>query len=301
MPPVELSRPVEVAAKPSLARDLLALGKPHITVLSVLTGAAGMWLAPGPAASPGLTVATLAGLALLVAGAHALNQYLERDVDALMERTRSRPLPDLRLRPSTALVAGLVAAGLALAVLGVFANLLAALLGALALNLYVLVYTPLKRLSPHALLVGAVPGAMPVLIGWSAVEGSLGLPGLALFLVVALWQVPHFVAIALFRRDDYARAGIRTVVAVSGEVAAKRQALVYSGWLCAAGLLLPASRASGWLALSAGLLAGGAMWLGALRGMRPEAGPRWARGFFRLSLIYLPALLLALGVERILR
>ena len=302
MPPVGISRPVE-AARPGLARDLLMLGKPHVTVLSVLTGAAGMWLAPGmgSAASPGLTVAALAGLALLVAGAHALNQYLERDVDAMMERTRGRPLPGLRLRPATALVAGLVAAGLALVVLGVFANLLSALLGALALNLYVLVYTPLKRLSPHALLVGAVPGAMPVLIGWTAVEGSLGLPGLALFLVVALWQVPHFVAIALFRREDYARAGIRTVVAVSGEAAAKRQALLYSGWLCAAGLLLPATRAAGWLTLVVVLLAGGAMWLGAARGLRPEAGMRWARRFFRLSLIYLPALLLALGLERVLR
>ncbi len=300
MPPVAISRPVETAGRPGLLRDLLALGKPHVTLLSVLTGAAGMWLAPGPAASPGLVAVTLLGLTLLVGGAHALNQYLERDVDALMERTRGRPLPDLRLRPATVLAAGLIASGLAVLLLGFFASLLSAALGALALNLYVLIYTPMKRVSPHALLVGAVPGAMPVLIGWSAVEGSLGLPGLALFLVVALWQVPHFVAIAIFRRDDYARAGIRTVVAVSGEAAAKRQAVLYSGWLCVAGLLLPASGA-GYLTLIAVLLAGGAMWLGALRGLRPEAGMRWARGFFRLSLVYLPVLLLALGLERVLR
>ena len=287
------------AARPSLPRDLLALGKPHITLLSVLTGAAGMWLAPGPAASLRVTVAVLLGLALLVAGAHALNQVLERDVDALMERTRQRPLPGGRLRPGTALVAGLLAAGLALGILGLQVNPITAALGAVALVLYVLVYTPLKRVTPHALLVGAIPGAMPALMGWTAASGSVGVPGLWLFLVVAIWQVPHFVAIAIFRRDDYARAGIRTIVGVHGEHVAKIQALLFSGWLVLAGLAL--APAVGLLTLLCAFGAGAAMWLGALRGLRPGAGVAWARRFFRLSLIYLPALLLALGVERLWR
>lgn len=293
-----LARP---AAPVAALRDLLALAKPHITLLSVLTGAAGFWLVPGSPPRWRAFGLLLTALTLLIGGAHALNQYLERDLDAIMERTRGRPLPGGRLRPRTALLLGLGASGVALLLLGVFINLVTTLLGALALVLYVLLYTPLKLVTPHAVLVGAVPGAMPALMGWTAAAGDIGFPGLALFLVVGIWQVPHFLAIALYRREDYAAAGFRTVVSVHGEATARRQALLYTSWLLVASLLLAASGAAGRLATLAALVAGGSMWISALRGQGPQAGPQWARRFFRLSLLYLPALLLTLAVERALR
>ena len=299
----EISRLAIASGRPesTVARDLLALGKPHLTLLSSLTGAVGLGLPAGPPAPLATALATLLGLALLVGGAQALNQFLERDLDALMERTRGRPLPDGRLEPRTALVLGVVSSGLALALLGVFTSLLTVTLGAIALILYVLVYTPLKRVTPHALLVGAAAGAMPALLGSSAATGALGLPGLALYSVIALWQVPHFISIALFRRDDYARAGIRTIVGVYGEAVARRQAFLHCGWLLVAGLLLPASAAAGLFTLIAALAAGGAMWVAALTGLRPHVDAGWARRFFRLSLVYLPVLLVAVGVDRVLR
>lgn len=294
-------RLARAAAPVAAFRDLLALAKPHITLLSVLTGAAGFWLAPGSLPRWEAFGLLLPSLALLIGGAHALNQYVERDLDALMERTRGRPLPDGRLRPRTALLLGLGASGLALLLLGLLINFLTALLGAVALVLYVLVYTPLKLVTPHAVLVGALPGAMPALMGWTAAAGDVGLPGLALFLVVCVWQIPHFLAIALFRREDYAQAGFRTVVAVHGEAIARRQTLLYTSWLLVASLLLAASGAAGPLALLAALAAGGAMWIAALRGPGRGTGREWARRFFRLLLLYLPALLLALAVELVLR
>src|SRR5262249_24541460 len=155
-------------------------------------------LAPG-AHSIGLVAAALLGTTLVVAGANALNMYLERDVDALMTRTRNRPLPSGRLPAEAALAFGVATSALAIPILTFAVNPLTGGLGAISLIIYVLAYTPLNRRSTSALLVGAVPGAMPPLMGWTAVTGQLDAAGIALFLILFVWQLPHFIAISLFR------------------------------------------------------------------------------------------------------
>jgi heme o synthase len=278
-------------------RDLLALSKPHITLLAVLTSGGGIALARGQAALV-TVVLTLAGTALLVAGANALNMLLERDTDRLMERTRERPLPARRMRPAAALVAGLGATVAALLLLAA-ARPLSAAIGALALLLYVGAYTPLKRRTPWALLVGALAGATPPLIGSSAVAGGVDLPGGALSGLLVLWQVPHFLAIAIFRREEYARAGIRTVAGVHGARAAKGLLIVVAMALVPTSLLLPLG--VGWIYGAPALLCGLGFAGAILAGLRAAADAAWARRIFRLSLLYLPCLTLALTADLVLR
>src|SRR5438552_3753678 len=189
------------------ASDLLALAKPRITALVVFTTASGLWLAPRGV--PARTVVfTLVGTVLIVAAANVLNMYLERDSDALMKRTMNRPLPAGRMDPQLALRFGLALAAVSVPLLTFAVGPLPGLLASVALVSYVLLYTPLKRYTAAALLVGAVPGAIPPLIGWTAATERLDLPGVLLFAVMFLWQVPHFLAITLFRREEYARAGL---------------------------------------------------------------------------------------------
>ena len=206
------AEPAASPGRPSLAwfKDMVSLGKPRITGLVVVTFIGGLWLAPGTIAT-WRAVMTLIGTAFLVAASNTLNMYLERDVDALMERTRTRPLPRNRISPEAALAFGVALAcvGLPLVLLG--SNLLTGVLGFFALASYVAVYTPLKRISGAALFVGAVPGALPPLMGWTAVTGQLDTPGLALFAILFFWQVPHFLAIAIYRAADYARAGFKVL------------------------------------------------------------------------------------------
>ena len=187
--------------------DYVSLAKPRITALVVFTTASGLWLAP-IRPSPGIILVTLLGTVLAVASANVLNMYLERETDALMSRTMRRPLPARRMDPRIALRFGLLLGTVSLPLLSLAVGPLPGLLVAIALVSYVLLYTPMKRRSPASLLVGAVAGAVPPLIGWTAATGTFDLPGLLLFAVMFLWQVPHFLAITLFRRDDYARAGL---------------------------------------------------------------------------------------------
>ena len=254
--------------------DLLQLAKPRITALVVFTTAIGLWLAPH--GLPPLTIGlTLVGTVLIVAAANVLNMYLERDSDALMSRTMNRPLPAHRMEPGIALRFGI------------------------ALVSYVLLYTPMKRRTAAALLVGAVAGAMPPLIGWTAATGRIDLPGLVLFAVLFLWQVPHFLAITLFRKEEYARAGL--IVQPNepgGEREARANIVRYTVALVGVSLLfVPIGVArGGYLAIA--LLLGGAFLGYAAIGLRRSAGPRWARNLFLLSLLYLPLLFAALLLDR---
>jgi heme o synthase len=275
------------------ARDLLALAKPGITLSNVMAAGAGMALAPGTIASS-RAAWVLAGTGLIVAAANTLNMYLERDSDRLMPRTRQRPLPAGRLSPALALAAGMLAGTVGAVLLHRSGGALTAGLGLLGLVGYVLVYTPLKRRTPLALPIGAIPGAIPPVMGWTAVTGSLDVPAAGLFALLALWQLPHFLAIAAMRRDDYAAAGTRTVVAVYGEPTARR----WARWSAAALLpvsLLPAALAGAgpvyWLA-ALGL----GVWL--LRAAC-DPSPRWSRRLFLATVIYLPALLGAVFVDRL--
>jgi protoheme IX farnesyltransferase len=179
----------------STLRDLLDLAKPRITSMVVFTTAMGLWLAPGTIGAA-RTALLLCGTALLVGSANTLNCWYERETDGLMIRTRNRPLPAGRLDPWTALAFGAVCGVFAIPILAIAINPLTALLGAIAHATYVLVYTPLKKLSPWALEIGAIPGAIPPLMGWTAATGTLSLPGWFLVGILFFWQIPHFLAIA---------------------------------------------------------------------------------------------------------
>jgi protoheme IX farnesyltransferase len=274
----------------SAARDLVALAKPRITVMVVLTAATGMYLAPGEI-STARGVLALLGTVLLVGGANALNMYLERDIDARAARTARRPLPAGRLPPLVALVFGLLLGGASLPLLFLAANPLTALLGLIAFLTYVGLYTPMKQHSPGALVVGAVPGAMPPLMGWTAVTDTLDPAGLVLFAILFLWQLPHFLAISLFRATEYQRAGYKVTATEHGTNTAKLQIVLYLFALCPVTLVLVPLGVGGPLYLWTALLAGALFLLTGLLGLRRGAGVKWARTLFSVSLLYLMVLL----------
>ncbi len=277
-------------------RDLFALTKPGVTRMCLVTTAGGLALAP--ASCSWITIASaIVGTALAVGGANAFNMWWERDRDGLMSRTRKRPLPAGRLAPAVALRFAWTLSFAAIAILLLGTNLLTAVLAALAIAGYVLVYTPLKYKSPAALVVGAVPGAMPPLLGWTAATGSIDAPGLVLFGILLVWQIPHFIAIALYRKQEYARAGIKVLPLVRGDAIAKIHAVVWVMVLVPLTLLLaPLGVAGDLYTYSAfGLGAGFLGW--AFTGLDNAAGNKWARNYFLASLAYLPALTLALFVD----
>jgi protoheme IX farnesyltransferase len=290
---------VAVAARPSplqVARDVLLLAKPRLTGLVVTTAAGGMWLAPGRRDT--LSAAVLvAGTAAVVGAANALNNVLEREIDARMRRTRDRPLPAGRVEPWVAIALGLGLPAVALPALAWFTNALTATLAALALVLYVCVYTPMKQRSTLALFVGAVPGAIPPLMGWTGVTGRLDAGGLALFALLFVWQLPHFLAISIYLADDYARGGIRAFAGVHGERAAKAWTVATSFALVPVSLALVPLGVAGpvYGAVAAVLGAGLCAW--ALSGLwLAGAAQRWARNFFLGTLAYLTLLFAALFV-----
>lgn len=277
-------------------RDVLALAKPRLSLLVIWTTAVGLWMAPGALAWQRAVVIGLA-TALVVGGANALNSYLERDTDGRMRRTRLRPLPSRRLPPAVALTASLVAACVAVAVLYRVANPLTALLSFAAFAVYGWVYTPMKRHSVWAVVVGAIPGAIPPLMGYTAVTGRLDPMGWALFGILFVWQLPHFLAIALYLKDDYARGGLKVMPLVWGDRAAV--------W-CTIGtamLMLPVSLAPAVLGLveplytAAALVLGLAFFLATASGLFAPHPGRWARRVFLSSIVYLTLLLTALVVE----
>jgi len=191
-----------------MALDLFTLAKPRLNFLILLTTATGLYLASPAGVAPALLLHTLAGTALVAGGAAALNQAWERDTDGLMRRTRARPVAAGRMRPAEGSAFGVLLSIVGLLDLAFAVNGLTAAVAALTLGSYVLVYTPLKRRTSLSTLVGAVPGALPPVIGWTAATGSLTLPALVLFGIVFFWQMPHFLAIAWLYREDYAAAGI---------------------------------------------------------------------------------------------
>ena len=279
-------------------RDFLQLAKPRITALVVFTTASGLWLAPRNVGK--LTIAlTLLGTVLIVAAANTLNMYLERDSDALMSRTAARPLPAGRMDPLVALRFGLFLAVLSVPLLTFGVGALPGLLASIALVSYVLLYTPMKRQSAASLLVGALPGAIPPLIGWTAATGHLDLPGVLLFAVMFLWQVPHFLAITLFRKEEYARAGL--IVQPNepgGERAARMNIVRYTVALVFVSLLFLPLHVGHGLYLATALVAGGAFLGYGLLGLREGANARWAKNLFLLSLVYLTLLFAVLMFDR---
>jgi protoheme IX farnesyltransferase len=260
----------------------------------------GVGLAPGRANFFTL-VCSLLGTALSVGSANALNMYWEREGDKLMKRTRGRPLPSGRISANSALVFGVLIGILSIVILALFVNITTALLGVFALVSYVGIYTPMKRRSPLALLIGAVPGAIPPLMGWTTVTNSIDSPGLVLFLILLVWQIPHFLAIALYHKADYAAAGIKTVPVVRGDYNAKVQAFVYSLSLIPISLLLVPLGVASWIYFSVALVLGVWFTLLSLKGFKSEQNSKWARSFFLASLVYLPVLTLGLMIDMVLK
>jgi protoheme IX farnesyltransferase len=267
--------------------DLVALVKPTIMMMALLTAAGAMSLAPG-AIEPGRALWLIAGTALIVGAANTLNMYLERDIDCLMARTRRRPLPMHRLSPRTALVFGGLQGALSLPVLA-RVNLVTAALGLVALVLYVGVYTPMKQRSHWATWIGAIPGALPALMGWTAATGRIELGGLAVFGVLFFWQIPHFHAIALYRQRDYDAAGLKTLPSTHGVAAARRHIVGYLAIQVAVSLALWPLGVAGLPYLITAIALGATVLVQGARGLT-AGDARWARGVFLTSIVYLPVL-----------
>jgi protoheme IX farnesyltransferase len=273
------------------------LTKPRITLMVLVTTTLGFLTAGGAAGLPTLGF-VLVGVGLLSSGASALNHVWERETDALMRRTADRPLPAGRLKPSSALVFGVVLSLVGLFALALGVNPLTTMLGALALASYVFVYTPLKRMTSLATLVGAVPGALPPVMGWTAASASLGAGAWVLFGILFLWQLPHTLAIAWLYREDYARAGfpMLPVIDPDGRSTA-RQAVLYGLALVPVSLLPTVAGLSGATYLI-GALALGMGFLGSCIAFSMSATNRTARRLMVVSLLYLPAILVTMLLDR---
>jgi heme o synthase len=288
-----------LTAARSRTSDFVALAKPRLNLLVVASALAGYVMAGGDLSNAVAVVCTVIGTALVAGGASAFNQVFERVPDKLMRRTRLRPVPDGRLQPFESLVFATALALAGLILLGTVVNVLSAEVALATLLTYALVYTPLKRRSSFATVVGAIPGALPPVIGWAAARGDLSRGAWVLFAIVFLWQLPHFLAIAWIYRDDYARAGflMLPVIEPDGRSTA-RQAVFY----CAA--LLPVSLAPTLLGMTNTIYFAAAFGLGllflglTLKFARTRAVPDARRLFFG-SIIYLPLLWILMIAGRV--
>jgi protoheme IX farnesyltransferase len=290
------------APRGDVLRAYVALTKPRIIELLLVTTVPTMVLAQGGIPPLPLIGAVLVGGTLAAGGANAINQYLDRDIDERMRRTRNRPLPRHAVAPREALAFGLLLSVASFAWLTLTVNLLSALLAAIAIVFYAVVYTAmLKRSTPQNIVIGGAAGCVPVLVAWAAVTNTVGLPALVLFAVIFVWTPPHFWALALRYRSDYEAAGVPMLPVVSGEVETARQILLYSLVLVAVSLLLLPAAGMGvlYLAAAVGLGAGFVAW--ALRVRRsPAAGPS-AIGLFRYSTLYLTLLFIAVAADTLVR
>jgi protoheme IX farnesyltransferase len=289
---------VVLESRPRFAttRDYLELSKSRIVLMVVITTAAG-YLFAADKVSPLLMLHALLGTALVAAGTNALNQYVERDHDAKMHRTRSRPLPAGRITPRAALLFSSGIAVLGTAYLGLMVNWLTAALGVFTLTSYIFVYTPLKRVSTISTVIGAIPGAVPPLMGWTAATNELGLGGWIAFGILFLWQLPHFMAISWLYRDDYARGGFAMLSVRDHDGAAvARQAIYYTL------ALLPLSVAPSLLGMTGTVyfigaaVAGTALLASTIRFFF-QRDTRNARALFMISNLYLLTVMLLLVVN----
>ena len=272
------------------AADWLELTKPRITLLVVFTALVGFVTATSASPWTGLLLAALTGTGLVAAGASVLNQVMERATDALMHRTRNRPIPAGRIRPAEAGLFGALLTLAGLAILGALCGPLAALVAFSTWASYLLLYTPLKRRTHLATIVGAVPGALPPVIGWAAASGSLEPGAFILFAIVFLWQIPHFLAIAWLYRDDYERGGFPMLPVIDREGRLTgRQAVLHSVALLVVSLAPVAAGLGGTLYLAGAIVLGVGLTLAAMRLARARDLAA-ARFLFLASVLYLPAL-----------
>jgi protoheme IX farnesyltransferase len=281
--------------------DFVALMKPRVMSLVVFTALVGMMLAPEQP-HPALGAIALICIAVGAGASGALNMWYDADIDALMQRTASRPIPRGHVTPDEALTFGTILAIGSVATLGLIVNWVAGALLAFTIAFYVLVYTMwLKRRTPQNIVIGGAAGAIPPMIGWAAATGSVGIESLVLFLIVFMWTPPHFWALALFRARDYARAGVPMLPVVAGPHETRKQIVVYSA------LLVPLALWPAFIGLAGGLYVLAAIALGSIflflalavyrAGDRP-GGVRAARQLFAFSILYLFGLFATLLIER---
>ncbi len=290
---------IPIEARPgfgAIARDYLELSKSRIVFMVLITTATG-YLFAAKHVDPLLLINALIGTALVAAGTNALNQYVEREHDAKMHRTRSRPLPAGRITPRAALVFSSAIAVIGTLYLGLLVNWLTAFLGAFTLTSYIFVYTPLKRVSTICTIIGAIPGAVPPLMGWTAATNALGVGGWLAFGILFLWQLPHFMAISWMYRDDYARGGFAMLSVRDHDGAAvAREAILYS-------LALLAVSVMPWFLGLTGIayLIGAALFSSIMVVMSVrfffDRGVKNARSLFMVSNLYLLTVMLLLVVD----
>jgi protoheme IX farnesyltransferase len=288
----------------ALVRDLIALTKPAIMSLLLLTALGGMFLAQRGVPPFGLLAATLIGGAAASGGAASLNHYFDRDIDERMRRTRKRPLPAHRVSAGVAIWWGIVLNVIAFVVLAVFANLLAAMLALGGTVFYILVYTIwLKRSTAQNIVIGGAAGAIPPLVGWAAITGSLDLSAWLLFAIVFFWTPAHFWALALLIRDDYERAGVPMLPVVRGDEATAWNILAYAASLLPLTLLLFIIGGLGYVYLAVAIILGALFIAYAFRLLRSGAAGRraMARTVYLYSLLYLALLFVAIMVDSTLR
>lgn len=288
----------EPLALPKLRwQDLLALTKPRIIALLLLTTLVPMFLAGGQPPSLALVGWTMLGGFLAAGGANALNQFLDRDIDHVMVRTRKRPLPGGRMAPWQVLVFGLLLSGLSFAQLWLTVNLLTALLATGGIFYYVVVYTLLlKRHSTQNIVIGGAAGAIPPLVGWAAVANEISLLPILLFLIVFYWTPPHFWALALMRQKEYRAAGVPMLPVIVGERETHRQILLYTVLMILISLLPVFLRLLGPVYLLLSLpLHGVFLWQALDIWRRPSNANTWR--LYKFSLLYLALLFLAMGVD----
>lgn len=291
--------PAGILAERSRVAVFSDLIKARLTTLVLLTTLAGFYLGARGAMDFALMVQALIGTALLASGAAALNQLIERRQDALMRRTSSRPLPAGQLQPETVLAFGVASSLGGLLWLELAVNPLTALVGAITLGCYLVVYTPLKRVTWLNTLVGAIPGALPPVMGWTAARGDLGAGGWALFAIVALWQLPHFFAIAWMYREDYARGGFKMLPAVDPEGRrTARFSVAFTLALLVVSVCPFALKLAGLVYLVSALVLGGVFVAFAIQFARTLSDVK-ARQLFFVSILYLPLLLAALTLDKV--
>ena len=283
----------------SLVRDLVALTKPRVISLLLVTAVAPMFITDRGLPSPALVGWVLLGGYLMAGGANAINMWFDRDVDTMMGRTKSRPVAAGRLVPAIALLYGIALGGVAFALFWRFVNPLSAWLALGGLLFYVFVYTLwLKRSSPQNIVIGGAAGAFPPLVGWAAMTGQIDLAAIYLFAIIFYWTPPHFWALALIKKDEYARAGIPMMPVVKGAHQTKVQMLVYTIMLVPLTILPWLSGTQGGLYVIAAVLLGARLLWYCLRLLREPGVTPTAWSMYKYSLLYLFLLFVAMGVDR---
>lgn len=287
------------AKTPSRLADIWSLGKPRLSSLVIFTAGGGMFLAGG-SPSKGTILAGLVGTTMVVASANALNNYIERESDIKMARTRDRPLPAGRMQPWVALVYGFILMAIAIPWMFMETTALATGLAVFAWFTYVCVYTPLKRRSWLSVLVGGVAGAIPPLIGWTAINDVELKGGIALFAILFLWQLPHSLAITMYRKSEYDAAGLKILPIEMNDAITRQHIMAYVVGLVAVSLWIVQMGMGGALTLAGSIGLGGVFLWKAWKGLRTEGGAAWARDLFLYSLVYLSGLFVVMALDHVL-